>query len=1194
MVIPVHAAAADLTVESVSLSNPSPSVGQKVKIIFTIRNAGDAKSQPFYTSVSIDGGFFYEQSHGDIHEGVSVTESTKFWEYNGGSHFVTVCTDSRNNNSEPNESNCKTISVGGPTPKVATTTDISVCPAFGSGYDCTASLTAGSNTQVRIEGMLKRSDTQEGLAGRLVQISWPGGATVVTTSSTGGYSYTASVSFSSSASFVASFGGDSGYESSSGTKTVGVSSPPPPPPPPVNEICNNGIDDDGDGYVDEGCYVPPPVEPDISIRLRSDAEDGSKDLGQIIFDGSYYTLPTTIYKKPGTYSIQAVPYSGYVFKQWDAVTPSSSKSSPSTTVSVSGSSVIVEMELRKEPTQGTFHFSVASSPSYRQVKSGETTSFSIPVTLTSGPSQSVSLSVSGLPSNVGTASLSQTYGNPSFTPTLTINTYSSASPGTYYVTVSGSGGGESQQATVKIEIFSTGSSGTTPGGTQAGTTTGTTPGTTQPGTTQQDTSPKSSTSMGSFAVAQREYQLSRYESTEVKMNGNINDYNRGKPIDLAVRKPDGSTQNITIYATRDGLIMTSILLDKYSPIGIYKIDARYGSSLLGSVSFNVKSPEEVIVQPTFNFDIRLNQNSLKLKNGESADIMINTVTTKGKDEIISLSCTTTAKVICTIEPKNIRSGQSSSVKITAKEQGDFSVKIVGTYATQNGNTIKRDVKLPVSVASVGSTESTPNTVLSSGLVVDHKSFLPEALLLGGNKIVARLDYKNDMDGDVKFQLILEDSAGKKRVYSSHPLFGESLGKARTSGTVHFLSDELPRNSPSMKVYWQAYSYSGNRMGSLLDQSTDSEKMSFGTFTGRGQISMKVEKHGSISKEAFDFGNNDGFFAYKYPVSPRESNSFTVSYNQDVPFVITPFFAPSLEQNVYIFIPNSIEVSDHYVSGAEIGRKHSTNHNNIPGMWYELKIPAKVCESKTCTTISGGVSFMIKNQDSGTSSILVQTADFGEVISDNVLDEIVSSLWEYWASKMLGKSWVPDPQSVALFATSVGVDYLNSRQILVLDAGNSQKTELKETITSPPVNTKSDQPRPAGVSNIDIKTPKTVQPNKKATITVSGYYNPGIGGGPSYPQMKVTGTLYEKDNGFDDDSAGQCTSPAYTIEAHPPIGFPQDTKFECKFTATPSTFVKEFLEGKETEWFAKIRVKVDNGFDKSFETKTVSINCPKCK
>jgi hypothetical protein len=37
-----------------------------------------------------------------------------------------------------------------------------------------------------------------------------------------------------------------------------------PPPPPVEEICGDGIDNDGDGQVDEDC---PPVEPPVNATL---------------------------------------------------------------------------------------------------------------------------------------------------------------------------------------------------------------------------------------------------------------------------------------------------------------------------------------------------------------------------------------------------------------------------------------------------------------------------------------------------------------------------------------------------------------------------------------------------------------------------------------------------------------------------------------------------------------------------------------------------------------------------------------------------------------------------------------------------------------------------------------------------------------------------------------------------------------
>lgn len=51
---------------------------------------------------------------------------------------------------------------------------------------------------------------------------------------------------------------------------ITVGSTPPPPPPPV-EVCGNGVDDDGDGQVDEGCAPPanPCADNPITLTVSS-------------------------------------------------------------------------------------------------------------------------------------------------------------------------------------------------------------------------------------------------------------------------------------------------------------------------------------------------------------------------------------------------------------------------------------------------------------------------------------------------------------------------------------------------------------------------------------------------------------------------------------------------------------------------------------------------------------------------------------------------------------------------------------------------------------------------------------------------------------------------------------------------------------------------------------------------------------
>lgn len=62
------------------------------------------------------------------------------------------------------------------------------------------------------------------------------------------------------------------------TLDFGTTSTPPPPPPPV-EICGNGIDDNGDGQVDEGCAPPPPPPVEVCGDGIDNDNDGQIDEG---------------------------------------------------------------------------------------------------------------------------------------------------------------------------------------------------------------------------------------------------------------------------------------------------------------------------------------------------------------------------------------------------------------------------------------------------------------------------------------------------------------------------------------------------------------------------------------------------------------------------------------------------------------------------------------------------------------------------------------------------------------------------------------------------------------------------------------------------------------------------------------------------------------------------------------------------
>lgn len=105
------------------------------------------------------------------------------------------------------------------------------------------------------------------------------------------------------------------------------------------------------------------------------------------------------------------------------------------------------------PPNQLFDFSISVSPSSGSVDAGDALSNAGTVSLTlSGSAQSVSLSASGLPSNVGTTSFSPTSCTPTCTSTFSIQTVSSAPSGTYIITITGTGGRKTHSTTYTLTV----------------------------------------------------------------------------------------------------------------------------------------------------------------------------------------------------------------------------------------------------------------------------------------------------------------------------------------------------------------------------------------------------------------------------------------------------------------------------------------------------------------------------------------------------------------------------------------------------------------------------------------------------------------------------------------------------------------------------------------------------------------------
>jgi PGF-pre-PGF domain-containing protein len=96
-------------------------------------------------------------------------------------------------------------------------------------------------------------------------------------------------------------------------------------------------------------------------------------------------------------------------------------------------------------------FTISVSPTSSSVVQGGSAGATVSITSIGGFANTVSLSVSGLPSGA-TASFSPSSGTPSFTSTLTISTASTTPAGTYTITITGTGGGKTYTTTFSLTV----------------------------------------------------------------------------------------------------------------------------------------------------------------------------------------------------------------------------------------------------------------------------------------------------------------------------------------------------------------------------------------------------------------------------------------------------------------------------------------------------------------------------------------------------------------------------------------------------------------------------------------------------------------------------------------------------------------------------------------------------------------------
>lgn len=149
----------------------------------------------------------------------------------------------------------------------------------------------------------------------------------------------------------------------------------------------------------------------------------------------------------GTYMLVAedLTISGYRFKRWSDGIITASRTY------VHDHDMTAPLMIEYELIPLVFDFSIGASPSSQPVTVGNATSFAVVTTLVAGTSQTVTLSVSGLPLNT-TSGFSQVSGNPPFASTLNIQTNTNTPTGSYPLTITGTGGSVSHQVNVTLVV----------------------------------------------------------------------------------------------------------------------------------------------------------------------------------------------------------------------------------------------------------------------------------------------------------------------------------------------------------------------------------------------------------------------------------------------------------------------------------------------------------------------------------------------------------------------------------------------------------------------------------------------------------------------------------------------------------------------------------------------------------------------
>jgi hypothetical protein len=686
--------------------------------------------------------------------------------------------------------------------------------------------------------------------------------------------------------------------------------------------------------------------------------------------------------------------------------------------------------------QPEFDFSMTASQSSVVIQRGQASdACTVTISLTSGASGRVDLSLSGLPSGVGIYSFSPPYDNPPFTATLSIGTLSGAPTGDYPLTIVGSGGGKTKSTTLTLTVAAE----------------------PPPGSFKPYRSSFQALPVGSSIHASLGYEDSLGEDVivmfliSVASSGVVVDAPTGKAHDATSgtvsvtskpMNPDTYEVSWMAYRASDTSLSSPIAWSTTDEIKTLTIGGGAESAQIFAVSTdkaqydvgeNVKISITIVNGGNTQLDLRVVIDVVD----PNGNVLYDSHPV-GQDKRYPLGPGGQASgEFNWAIPSNSACG-TYRVEASLRDWNDWNAIFDYRWGDKPGPTFSRSPCGGVSCF-----------VVSDWSVMS--GYPPTAVY--GKRMWMDISAKNGCTEDALIVFTIMDQNGVAvDVTSEHYVFptfppqfdSPSIIKTGTSESLRVFSHQM--RAGSYVVTWAAYWVSDTDMENAIATGGPKAVTVIET-AGFPTITISLAKAASDRDRLQYTLNHYVSYVYWYPVDADIQNDLTITYTEEG--TIGPGIVGLRDHYVFVFIPDEVVVQGYSidppnsVGGSLTGPIVDVGFENRHGKWYVFKLPGSKIRSFgpwEDLRWQGEIHFTINDPPSSNkAAIYVTSSTIGERVTDTVLQELGSDIID----KLLGSLWtkISLPATVASLGLDIAgalVDYDACHAWIVLDPGTMAK------------------------------------------------------------------------------------------------------------------------------------------------------------